>query len=254
MDIPGPAHPSVSKPTDMPNSRQLTLQQSARCFFALLFWVPISFFSLLLVKNTIPYFSFRQDFIFIEERALLFLKPVYKMSFYIHILAGMFCILAALTQFSSHILKKRKAIHIWMGKIYAVVVLVLGAPTGLYMSFFAKGSYWERLLFVFMAMYWFYSTMKGLQTIRQKNVLAHKNWMIRSYSMALTAVSFRIYHILFYYSGMDHLHNYEISLWISVLGNMLVAEGFIFSRSRSYLKTFGIHTSRNTNHTPSPKM
>ena len=222
----------------MPNSRQLTLQQSARYFFALLFWIPITFFSLLLVKNTLPYFSFRQDFIFIEERALLFLKPVYKISFYIHILAGMFCVLAALTQFSSSILKKRKAIHIWMGKIYVVVVLVLGAPTGLYMSFFAKGSYWERLLFLFMAVYWFYSTMKGLQTIKQKNVLAHKNWMIRSYSMALTAVSFRVYHILFYYSGMDHLHNYEISLWISVLGNMLVAELFIFSRSRHYLKTF----------------
>lgn len=159
----------------MPNSRQLTLQSSVRYFFAALFWIPIVFFSLLLVKNTLPYFSFSTDFIFIEERALLFLKPAYKASFYIHIFAGMFCITAALTQFSSYILKKRKAIHIWMGKIYVLVVLVLGAPTGLYMSFFAKGSFWERALFLFMAIYWFYSTTKGLQMIKQKNVLAHKN-------------------------------------------------------------------------------
>jgi hypothetical protein len=152
----------------------------------------------------------------------------------------MFCITAALTQFSSYILKKRKAIHIWMGKIYVVVVLVLGAPTGLYMSFFAKGSFWERILFMFMAMYWFYTTTRGLQAIKVKNVLSHKNWMIRSYSMAMTAVTFRLYHIFFYYFGMDHLHNYEISLWISVLGNMLVAEYFIFRRSRSYLKTLSI--------------
>lgn len=229
----------------MPNSRQLTLQSSIRYFFTVIFWIPIVFFSLLLVKNTLPYFSFSQNFIFIEERALLFLKPVYKASFYIHILAGMFCVLAALTQFSSYILKKRKPIHIWMGKIYVVVVLVLGAPTGLYMSFFAKGSYWERLLFLFMAVYWFYSTVKGLQTIKQKNVLAHKNWMIRSYSMALTAVSFRVYHILFYYFGIDHLHNYEISLWISVLGNMLIAEYFIFRKSKNYLKTFILHKPIN---------
>lgn len=222
----------------MPNSRQLTLHNSARYFFALLFWIPVVFFSLLLVKNTIPYFSFSQNFIFIEERTLLFLKPVYKYSFYIHIFAGMFCIIAALTQFSSYILKKRKAIHIWMGKTYVFVVMVLGAPTGLYMSFFAKGSFWERMLFLFMALYWFYSTVKGLQTIKVKNVLAHKNWMIRSYSMAMTAVTFRIYHILFFYSGFDHLHNYEISLWISVIGNMLLAEYFIFRKSNSYLKTF----------------
>jgi Predicted membrane protein (DUF2306) len=233
-------HPT-NKPTIMLNSRQLTLQSSVRYFFAALFWIPIIFFSLLLVKNTLPYFSFNTNFIFIQERALLFLKPVYKASFYVHIFAGMFCIVAALTQFSTNILKKRKAIHIWMGKIYVVVVLVLGAPTGLYMTFFAKGSFWERMLFMFMAMYWFYSTAKGMQAIKQKNILAHKNWMIRSYSMALTAVSFRIYHILFYYFGVNHLYNYEISLWISVLGNMLLAEYFIFIKSKSYLKTFKIN-------------
>jgi hypothetical protein len=233
-------HPT-NKPTIMLNSRQLTLQSSVRYFFAALFWIPIIFFSLLLVKNTLPYFSFNTNFIFIQERALLFLKPVYKASFYVHIFAGMFCIVAALTQFSTNILKKRKAIHIWMGKIYVVVVLVLGAPTGLYMSFFAKGSFWERMLFMFMAMYWFYSTAKSMQAIKQKNILAHKNWMIRSYSMALTAVSFRIYHILFYYFGVNHLYNYEISLWISVLGNMLLAEYFIFIKSKSYLKTFKIN-------------
>ena len=234
MDKITPVHPK-DKPAFMPNNRQLTMQNNIRYFFAALFWIPVVFFSLLLVKNTIPYFSFSQNFIFIEERALLFLKPVYKFSFYIHIFAGMFCITAALTQFSSYILKKRKRVHIWMGKIYVLVVLLLGAPTGLYMSFFAKGSFWERILFMFMAMYWFYSTSKGLQTIKAKNVLAHKNWMIRSYSMAMTAVTFRIYHILFYYLGIDHLHNYEISLWISVLGNMLLAEYFIFKKSTSYL-------------------
>jgi Predicted membrane protein (DUF2306) len=232
------SHHPKGKPTIMLNSRQLTLQSSIRYFFATLFWVPVVFFSLLLVKNTLPYFTFSTNFSFIEERALLFLKPVYKYSFYTHIFAGMFCIIAALTQFSAYILKKRKAIHIYMGKIYVLVVLLIGAPTGLYMSFFAKGSFWERALFMFMALYWFYSTVKGLQTIKVKNVLAHKNWMIRSYSMAMTAVTFRIYHILFYYFGVNHLHNYEISLWISVLGNMLVAEYFIFRKSKSYLKTF----------------
>ncbi len=222
----------------MPNSRQLTLQQCLRYSISFLFWIPIIFFSLLLVKNTLPYFSFRQDFGFIQERAVLFLKPVYQYSFYIHIFAGMFCILAALTQFSSYILKKRKAIHVWMGKVYVFVVIVLGAPTGLYMSFFSKGSFAERLLFMFMASYWLFTTIKGLQAIKQKNILSHKNWMIRSYSMAMTAVTFRVYHILFYYYGVDHLHNYEISLWISVLGNMLLAEYFIFRKSRNYLHSF----------------
>jgi Predicted membrane protein (DUF2306) len=222
----------------MANSRQISLQRSVRFFFAMLFWLPVAFFSLLLVRNTIPYFSFDPQFSFIQERAMLFLQPLYKYSFYIHIFAGMFCISMALVQFSSYILKKRKAIHVWSGRVYVFVVLFLGAPTGLYMSFFAKGSFWERALFLFMALFWFYTTLKGLTTIRQKNVIAHKHWMLRSYAMAMTAVTFRIYHIVFYLLGWDHLHNYEISLWISVVGNMLVAEWIIFRQSRSYLKTF----------------
>ena len=216
----------------------LTSQQSVRFFLSLLFWVPVFFFSLLLVYNTIPYFSFSKQFSFIEERNLLFQSQFYNACFYVHIMAGIFCISSALIQFSRVILKKAKTIHRWSGKVYVFVVLFLGAPTGLYMSFFAKGSFWERVLFMFMAVFWFYTTLKGLQVIRTHNVLAHKIWMIRSYAMAMTAVTFRVYHLVFYVMDWDHLKNYEISLWISVLGNMLVAEWIIYRKSKRYLATF----------------
>src|SRR5688572_22756465 len=222
----------------MQNSRMLTLQQAVRFFFSILFWLPVITFSLLLVYNTLPYFSFNKGFSFIEERALLFQNSIYNTSFYIHILAGMLCIVAALIQFSRVILKKAKAIHRWSGRVYVFVVLFLGAPTGLYMSFFAKGSFWERALFMFMAIFWFLTTLRGLQEILNKNMLAHKIWMIRSYAMAMTAVTFRVYHLIFYLLDWNHLENYEISLWISVIGNMLAAEWIIYRKSRSYLKTF----------------
>jgi hypothetical protein len=220
------------------NSRILTFQQAVQFFFKMLFWLPVILFSLLLVYNTLPYFSFSKSFSFIEERSVLFQSNFYNTSFYIHILAGSLCILAALVQFSRMVLKKARPLHVWSGRVYVFVVVFLGAPTGLYMSFFAKGSIWERLLFMFMALFWFYTTVKGLTTILKKNVLAHKIWMIRSYAMAMTAVTFRLYHIVFYLLDWDHLHNYELSLWISVLGNMLIAEYFIFRKSKSYLKTF----------------
>jgi len=216
----------------------LALQQSARFFVSLLFWIPVFACSLLLIYNTIPYFSFDHSLHFIAERSLLFQSPVYSTAFYVHIGAGVFCIGCALLQFSSYILKRRRQIHVWSGKIYVAVVLVLAAPTGLYMSFFAKGSFYERALFLFMAIFWFWTTYKGFTTIRQKKVLEHKHWMMRSYAMALTAVTFRVYHIIFFLFDWDGLENYEISLWISVIGNMLVAEWLIYRRSRAYLKRF----------------
>lgn len=222
------------------NSRLITIQKTKAFTLFIFFWLPIVFFSLLLIYNTIPYFSFSKQFSFIEERAVLFLKPLYSMSFYVHIFAGMFCIGSALLQFSQAILKKRKAIHIWSGRIYVFVVLLLGAPTGMYMSFFAKGTGAEKGLFMFMAISWFFFTLKGFTTILQKYVLAHKNWMIRSYAMALTAVTFRVYYLILYLMDVELTRNYEISLWISVAGNLFIAELVIFSRAKKYLQSFAI--------------
>lgn len=230
-------HP-YSNTSCMQNTRLLTFQRSVKVFFQMLFWVPVAGFSLLLIYNTLPYFSFNKDFPFIEERSFLFQSPLYNTLFYIHIAAGALCIGAALIQFSRYILKKSKAIHRISGKIYVFVVLFLGAPTGLYMSFFAKGSFWERSLFMFMAVFWFVTTLYGFTTILKKNVLAHKIWMMRSYAMAMTAVTFRVYHIIFYMLDWDHLENYELSLWISVIGNMLFAEWIIYRKSKRYLRSF----------------
>ena len=224
----------------MANSRVTTSQKSVRFFFQLLFWIPVTAFSLLLVYNTLPYFSFNKGFSFIQERSILFQGSLYNACFYIHIFAGVVCISTALIQFSRYILKKSKTIHRWSGRLYVFVVLFLGAPTGFYMSFFAKGSFWERVLFMFMAVWWFITTYYGLNTILKKNVLAHKIWMVRSYSMAMTAVTFRIYHILFFALDWGQLENYELSLWISVIGNMLFAEFIIFRQSRKYLRSFAV--------------
>jgi len=211
-----------------------------KVLFQMLFWLPVVSLSLLLVYNTLPYFSFSKDFSFIEERSFLFKINFYNACFYIHIFAGSICIVTALIQFSRYILKKSKAIHRWSGRLYVFVVLFLGAPTGLYMSFFAKGGFWERVLFMVMAGFWFFTTLNGFTSIIKKNVLAHKIWMIRSYAMAMTAVTFRVYHIAFYMFNWDHLENYELSLWISVIGNMLFAEWIIYRKSKSYLKSFAV--------------
>ncbi len=220
------------------NTRLLTLRRTKQVFTVTFFWLPISFFSLLLIWNTIPYFNFNKDFSFIQERAVLFLQPIYNWSFYIHIFAGMFCIGTALLQFSSYLLKKRKKIHVWSGRVYVMVVLLLGAPTGLYMSFFAKGGFAERGLFMFMAISWFFFTLKGFTTILNKQVLAHKIWMMRSYTIALTAVTFRVYYIILYLYDVPLTLNYEVSLWMSVVGNLMVAEFLIYRKSKAYLTTF----------------
>lgn len=221
------------------NARPTLLHLTLKQTLLVIFWVPTIFLSLLLVWNTIPYFTFDLNMPFLNERSVLVEKTVWKVCFYLHISAGALCITSSLIQFSSWILRKRKKIHVISGKIYVFVVLLIGAPSGLYMTYFAKGGYAERAAFLAMAVFWFFTTYKGFVTAaRDKNFVAHKHWMIRSYALALTAVTFRIYHILFDEMGMDTFNNYSISLWISIIGNWLMAEFIIFLQAKNYLKTY----------------
>jgi hypothetical protein len=47
-----------------------------------------------------------------------------------------------------------------------------------------------------------------------------------------------VYYILLFLLDWKLLENYQFSLWISVIGNMLVAEWIIYRQSRNYLKSF----------------
>jgi hypothetical protein len=53
---------------------------------------------------------------------------------------------------------------------------------------------------------------------------AHRMWMIRSFALTASAVTFRIYHTLGYFAGLDADTNYVASLWLSLLGNVAATE------------------------------
>jgi hypothetical protein len=223
------------------NMRRFSARKAVGFSLRMLFWLPVIFFSLLLVKNTLPYFTFKLNMPFLLDRIPLYERGLWRWSFYIHIAAGSVCILAALIQFSSWILRRRKKIHIVSGRIYVFVVLLIGAPTGFYMTFFAEGGYAEKICFMLMAIAWFVFTYKGFTTAAiKKDFVAHKYWMIRSYAMALTAVTFRVYHFLFFIAGVNHFQNYSVSLWISVLGNAAIAELIIYLSANNYLKSISV--------------
>ena len=58
--------------------------------------------------------------------------------------------------------------------------------------------------------------------------------------MAMTAVTFRVYYIVFYLLDWQLLENYQFSLWVSVIGNMMIVEWIILRQSKKYLKSFAI--------------
>ena len=63
----------------------------------------------------------------------------------------------------------------------------------------------NKLGFLTLAFAAFYTTLAGWRAVMppQRNMAAHRIWMIRSFALTASAVTFRIYHALGYFAGLE---------------------------------------------------
>ncbi len=208
-------------------------------FIKYFYWGLILFFSLLIVYNSIPYYTLRTDYPFLLSKQHELKDLFWRISFYAHITGAMVCILTGFPQFSHYVLTKHKKIHIFLGKVYVIAVLSVACPSGFYMSFYANGGFLGQLPFALIAILWFVTTLRSYLLIRKKQVKAHGIWMIRSYALTLSAVTFRIYNVFFgRVLYMDPIENYQLSLWLSLIGNIIFGELAVLFYNKYYFKTY----------------
>lgn len=181
---------------------------------------------LLILSNTVA--DYRPDGlgIFIFQKGEVGESLVWRTSLYIHIAAGLICLFAALPQFSGKLVRRFPGIHRTAGKIYGFTVLFLVCPTGFHLALYAKGGFLGKLGFLTLSVAAFHTTIMGWRAVLppQRDLSAHRLWMTRSFALAASAVTFRIYHALGYIGGLEADTNYVLSLWLSLLGNSAAAE------------------------------
>lgn len=178
----------------------------------------------LVIVNSLPYFSGRSALAFLEEKGPLASDPVWRLAFRGHVLGGIVCFLSAPLLFWNGLLSRFPKLHRWLGRLYGVSVLGWAGPTGLYLSFFAKGGLTGKSAFLGLGLLWWGATARGVQRIVAKRVAEHRRWMTRSYAMALSAVFFRLFHIAFFFLGLSDDPNYGLSLWLSLATSLVVGE------------------------------
>jgi uncharacterized membrane protein len=104
-----------------------------------------------------------------------------------HALGGLTALLAGPLQFSTRLRRKHLRFHRILGRIYVGAVFV-AVPCAIAIE-------WHRGLFVatvFQASLWFFCTLAALLTARNRQLVQHRQWMIRSYAMTFTFIMLRI--------------------------------------------------------------
>lgn len=180
----------------------------------------------LILSNTITDYSPGGLGLFISQKGEIGGNSLWLASLYIHIAGGLLCLFTALPQLSEKMLRRFPRIHRISGRIYVASMLFLVCPTGFHLALYAKGGFLGKLGFLTLAFAAFHTTLAGVRAVLppRREIAAHRVWMIRSFALAASAVSFRIYHTLGFLAGLEADTNYVASLWLSLIGNIAVTE------------------------------
>lgn len=191
---------------------------------ALVLWIPILFFSLLLTHNAMLYFTHGGEYGILPEKLIARRDMLWNICFYIHLPTGVLCLLSPIFLFSRTFFKSHLSIHKLIGKAYVWTTLALVCPTGMYLALYAKGGLITQAGFMIQGVLLAWFTYKGHQCIHSGNKEGHVRYMVRSYAVALVVLTFRIFHILFFIWRVPYQDNYAISQWLGLSANLLLAE------------------------------
>lgn len=179
----------------------------------------------LMLEITLQYIPIRNDAAFLAIKQDYVHLLHYRIAFFVHVFSAIFVLLAAYTQFSRRIRTRYKSVHKQLGRLYAYVTIFLAGPSGLIIGLYANGGLGSRIAFCLLAVLWVAFTLMGLVRMQQGKLQAHIHWMIRSYSLALSAITLRAWKVLivamFHPRPMDA---YRIVAWLGWVLNLVLAE------------------------------
>jgi uncharacterized membrane protein len=191
----------------------------------------LSIATFLMLKGIIRYYPMQDHIGFLQFKQAYIHIWYWKIAFYTHVFSIISALLAGFTQFSAFILKKHRNIHRAIGKIYIYDVLFINFPATMIMAIYANGLLPAKTAFVILDCLWFWFTFKAVTEVKRGNIIAHKQYMMRSYALTLSAITLRSWKIII--SGVvyiDPLHLYMIDAWMGFVPNLLFAEWLIRRR------------------------
>ncbi len=149
----------------------------------------------------------------------------------IHIVAGMVALLLGPFQFIPAIRKNYAKTHRTMGKIYLCSILI-AASASLYLSIDKVIITDKALTFgtglAGLAFAWLLTSGMAYWSVRHKNFVQHREWMIRSFVVTCAFASFRLFNNML----VDDFHTDpnqtgDLMAWASWAFPLMVTEGFL---------------------------
>ena len=187
-----------------------------------------------MLRITLEYFPLRDDAAFLQIKQQYLDIQHWKTAFWIHVFTSMFALLAGFTQFFPIVLRRMPQIHRWVGRAYVINVCFITGPASLVMAFYANGGWSSRLAFILLALSWMLTSALGWRTALQRDWTRHREWMLRSYALTLSAITLRVwkYSLVFLFEPRP-MDLYRIVAWLGFVPNLLLVEWLIYRQRKA---------------------
>jgi uncharacterized membrane protein len=154
---------------------------------------------------------------------------------YTHVLFGPLALAIGPFQLRRDLMLRRRSLHRRLGVVYVVSAAATGA-VGTYMAAYSYGGLVTHLGFGLLALATLTAALKAYASIREYDVAAHREWMIRSYALIFAAVTLRL-ELPFLAAALGGFRpGYQVVAWLSWVPNLVVAERYV-RRTRAAVAT-----------------
>lgn len=181
-----------------------------------------------MARITVAYIPYDTDVGFLRIKQEYIDIAPWLVAFFVHVYASMWALLAGFTQFSEYIQSFYPKLHRLFGYIYVTDVLLVTGPAGLLMGVYANGGIWSKISFVLLAIGWITFTAIAFLKAKQGDFVSHRNFMVRSYALTLSAVTLRAWKWAITNSyELPPMDVYRAVAWLGWVPNILIAEFLI---------------------------
>jgi Predicted membrane protein (DUF2306) len=173
-------------------------------------------------RNYVPP-DFDSDFLLGRET---YFYGVYRWAFYAHLVSGPTSLMVGTILISDRFRRRAPAWHRALGKLQIACVLLVLAPSGLWMSWYATTGAVAGVGLALLAIATATCAALGWRTAVARRFDQHRLWMWRMYLLLCSAVVIRLIGGLATVFHADALSLYPLSAWASWLVPLLVFEGW----------------------------
>lgn len=149
-----------------------------------------------------------------------------KSMFLLHVSAASIALAIGSIQIIPAVRKRYLNVHRWLGRFYALAVLLAGV-SGFLIAFQIDGIIGTSG-FAILAVFWLFTTTQAVRLARAHQVQAHRRWMICSFALTFAAVSLRLQLAVFMFGlAVPYEQVYPFLAWSCWVPNIVFAVWYV---------------------------